>query len=191
MSLDSWVSSHRDDGFYQKVINELAEEENVISKLVHSEKKYWEAFNRLNMLFLHLGSEITFDEVYARRYTACTISSCLDWISKNKPLIDEIVQGIGGEGYGVSTSNFGVSISVSFGSAAISVPSAGGSLKRPNDIGMSRALRPHAKATSPDARANTMNPNNPAFRAAASNRSNQMNPNSRAYRSSRSGGKSK
>ncbi len=34
-------------------------------------------------------------------------------------------------------------------------------------------------------RSNTLNPNNPAHRAAHDNRANQLNPNSRAYRSSR------
>lgn len=192
MSLDAWVSSHKDDGFYQRIVDELTEETNALDNLVHSEKKYWEAFNRLNMLFLHLGSQITFDEVCARRYTACTVFSSLDWISKNKPLIDEIIQGIGGDGYGISTSNFGISISVSFGSGIIGIQSAGVPSKRTNDMGMSRALRPHSKAPSPDAmRSNVMNRNNPAFRASASNRSNQMNPNSPAYRSSRDGGRRK
>ena len=36
-----------------------------------------------------------------------------------------------------------------------------------------------------DDRSNTLNPNNPAHRAARDNRSNQLNPNSQAYRSSR------
>ena len=36
-----------------------------------------------------------------------------------------------------------------------------------------------------DQRSNTINPNNPAHRAAANNRSNQMNPNSPAYRASK------
>ncbi len=36
-----------------------------------------------------------------------------------------------------------------------------------------------------DNRSNTLNPNNPAHRAAGNNRANQLNPNSQAYRSSR------
>ncbi len=36
-----------------------------------------------------------------------------------------------------------------------------------------------------DSRSNTLNPNNPAHRAAHDNRANQLNPNSEAYRSSR------
>ncbi len=57
---------------------------------------------------------------------------------------------------------------------------------------MNRALRQRVSGPSPSTnRSNVMNPNNPAFRAAANNRSNQMNLNSRAYRSSRSGGKGK
>ncbi len=59
------------------------------------------------------------------------------------------------------------------------------------NTGMTRALRPQSRVVSPNNRANIKNPNNPAFRAAASNRSNQMNPNNPAHRSSRGGGRRK
>lgn len=191
MTLDKWIANRPgDDGSYQRFSDELAEEEEAISNLAQ-ERKYWEAFNRLNMLFIHLTTQITFDEVSARRYTAFVMSSSLDWLSKNKPLIDDIVNGIGGDGYGIATSNFGISISVSFGSGTIGTQSTGG-VKRTTESGMSRALRPQKRGPSPAAmRSNVMNPNNPASRAAANNRSNQMNRNNSAYRSSRGGGKRK
>ena len=43
----------------------------------------------------------------------------------------------------------------------------------------------HVGNSANDNRSNTLNPNNPAYRAARDNRANQLNPNSRAYRSSR------
>lgn len=45
------------------------------------------------------------------------------------------------------------------------------------------------KTPSPnDQRANTLNPNNPAHRAAQNNRANQLNPNNPAYHAARTGG---
>ena len=43
----------------------------------------------------------------------------------------------------------------------------------------------HGGSSANDDRSNTLNPNNPAHRAAQNNRANQLNPNSQAYRSSR------
>ena len=43
----------------------------------------------------------------------------------------------------------------------------------------------HGGSSANDDRSNTLNPNNPAHRAAQDNRANQLNPNSQAYRSSR------
>ncbi|MCZ6789916.1 MAG: hypothetical protein O7D33_08290, partial [Chloroflexi bacterium] len=56
-------------------------------------------------------------------------------------------------------------------------PRRGGSVAAPAGRGQSQGNQ----------RGDAKNPNNPAYRAAASNRSNQMNPNNPAYRSSRSG----
>ena len=43
----------------------------------------------------------------------------------------------------------------------------------------------HGGSSANDNRSNTLNPNNPAHRAAHDNRANQLNTNSQAYRSSR------
>jgi hypothetical protein len=187
MILDKWVLGRDEkDGFYNRIRDELTEEEETIRHLAE-EGNYWEAFNRLNMLFIHLTTQITHDEVYMHRYTAFVMSSSLEWVSRNKPIIDEIVEGIGGEGYGMSTSNFGISISVSFGSGTVGTQSTG-RVKRTSKAGMSQALRPQKRGPSPAAMRSTVkNPNNPAFGVAANNRSNQMNPNNPAYRSSRGG----
>ena len=48
------------------------------------------------------------------------------------------------------------------------------------------------RAPSPnDQRSNTLNPNNPAYHAAADNRSNQLNPNNPEFHKSRESGKGK
>ena len=100
------------------------------------EEKYCEAFNRLNMLFLHLAYNMTYDQVCVNRYSAFTLSSSLDWISKTKYLIDEIIEGIGGEGFGISASNYGISISVSFGTGKISTQSTSKADGRPKKESM-------------------------------------------------------
>ncbi|MFC1953915.1 hypothetical protein ACFLWR_07325 [Chloroflexota bacterium] len=189
MTLDKWISERKgNDGYYQRKEEVLLEAEETISILV-SEQKYWEAFNRLNLMFLYFTSEFMVDDVYPRRYSAFVNSASIDWIAKNKQLIDDIVQGIGGEGYGISTSYYGVSISVSFGSGSISTQQS--TKATSSKAGTTRALRPQTRSTSPNNRANVMNRNNQAFKAAANNRSNQMNKNSAAYKSSRSGSKGK
>ena len=43
----------------------------------------------------------------------------------------------------------------------------------------------HGGSSANDDRSNTLNPSNPAHKAASDNRANQLNPNSQAYRSSR------
>ncbi len=56
----------------------------------------------------------------------------------------------------------------------------------PSGTSASSGGRPgHGGSSANDNRSNTLNPNNPAHRAAGNNRAGQLNPNSRAYRSSR------
>lgn len=187
--LDKWLDKRAksQEAGNQVFLRTLSEEENILKTMV-DEKKYWEAFNRLNLLFMHQSNDLEYD--FNRGNRPFQMSSMLDWISQNKSIIDEIVQGIGGDGYGISPSNSGVSMSVSFGSGNIGAPPSRKAANKTTSSGMSRALRPRAKTPSPNAMRSTVkNPNNPAFRATARNRSNQMNPNSPAYRSSRGGGK--
>ena len=183
---------------YEHLKDFLAEDEQYMKALLQ-EEKYWDAFKRLNLMFLYQSSQLE-SEVRNnnnQRTMPSIMYALLDWISNNKGLIDEIVQGIGGDGYGISTSTYGINISVSFSSGNASNISSNIGIQSPMKVtkkrdggGINRATRQRARAPSPNAnRSNTMNRNNPAFRAAANNRSNQMNRNSPAYRSSRSGSK--
>lgn len=193
--IDKWIQwdDKRRMGNYQLLLDLLAEEEQTMKTLVH-EEKYWEAFKRLNLMFLYFSHQLEPGGSGAGTHnTPHTMYALLEWISNNKELLDEIVQGIGGDGYGISTSIYGMNMSVSFSSGNNSNVVSGIGVQSSNKVtatggGMNRALRQRGSAPSPNAnRSSVMNPNNPAFRAAATNRSNQMNPSSRAYRSSRSG----
>ena len=186
--LDKWidkrVKSQEADG--QVFLRMLQEEETILKTMV-DEKQYWEAFNRLNLLFMHQNHEL---EIISGGKRPFQVSSMLDWISQNKSLIDEIVQGIGGDGYGISPSNYGISMSVSFGTGNIGAPTLKKVTTKTSSSGTRRALTSRTRTPSPSAmRSNVKNPNNPAFRAAGRNRSNQMNPNNPAYRSSRGSGR--
>lgn len=167
MVLDRWF--HWDDkdrlGNYHHITNLLSEEEQTIKNLVQ-EEKYWEAFNRLNYLLLYCSHQLEPGESRdGTRNTPHTTYALLEWIAANKQLIDEIVQGIEGDGYGISTSLYGVSISVSFGSGGIGAQPATGGVQVKSG-GMSRALRPRTRTSSPSAmRSNVKNPNNPAYRS--------------------------
>lgn len=198
--IDRWIQwdNKQRMGNYQLLLDLLAEEEQTMKTLVH-EEKYWEAFKRLNLMFLYFSHQLEPGESRDGTHnTPHTMYALLEWISNNKELIDEIVQGIGGDGYGISTSIYGMNMSVSFSSGNNSNINSNMGVSSIQPIGKSesggvnRALRPRVRAPSPNAnRSSVKNPNNPAFRAAANNRSNQMNRNSPAYRSSRSGSKGK
>ena len=185
---------------YQHLKDFLAEEEQYMKALLQ-EEKYWDAFKRLNLMFLYQSSQLEAEvrNGGAPRTMPSTMYALLDWISENKSLIDNIVQGIGGDGYGISTSTYGMNISVSFSSgnpsnigSNIGIQSPMRVTKKSDGGGINRATRQRARAPSPNANRSTVkNPNNPAFRAAANNRSNQMNRNSPAYRSARSGSRGK
>lgn len=187
--VDNWLydKGRSRENWVPAFFNTLDTEQEIISGLV-KENKYWEAFNRLNSLFLFYSDHFEIDGT--RRQRPIIIPALLDWIAKNKKLIDSIVQGIEGDGYGISSSTFGVSISVSFGSGGVVIPVHGKAATKTTSSGTRRALSPRTRAPSPSAmRSNVKNPNNPAFRAATSNKSNQMNPNNPTYRSSRGGGR--
>lgn len=187
--VDNWLhdKDRSRENWIPLFFNTLDMEQEIISSLV-KEDKYWEAFNRLNSLFLYYSDHLEHEGT--RGHRPIMIPALIEWIAKNKNLIDDIVQGIGGDGYGISSSTLGVSISVSFGSGGVVAQAPGRTTSKASSSGTRRAIRPQARTPSPSAMRSTVkNPNNPAFRAAAGNRSNQMNPNSRAYRSSRGGGR--
>ena len=159
----------------------------------------WGAFTRLNILMLFCSHELEPGEARdGTRRTPFTMYALLEWVSNNKDFIDEIVQGIGGDGFGLSTSIYGMNLSVSFSSGQNSNPNSNMGVSSIQPVGksesggMTRTPRSTSRAPSPSAmRSNVKNPNNPAFRATASNRSNQMNPNNPAFKSSRGGNRSK
>jgi len=199
---DRWIQwdDKRIMGGYEHLKDFLAQEERIM-KAHLQEKKYWDAFKRLNLMFLYQSSQLEAEvrNGGAPRNMPITMYALLDWVSDNKELIDEIVQGIDGDGYGISTSTYGINVSVSFPSgnnantgSNIGIQSPTRVTKQSGGGSVNRATRQRARAPSPSTqRSNVRNPNNPAFRASVSNRSNQMNPNNPAYRSSRSGGKGK
>jgi len=188
--LDGWLWGNKTRVVkYESTVKLTQEEEQVLKALVQ-DKKYWEAFNRLNLLFLYCSQELEPGEDRdGTKNSQYIMYALLEWISNNKELIDTIIQGIGGEGYGISTSIYGMNLSVSFssGNNANIVSSMGINSIQPigksTGGGMNRATRQRVRAPSPNANRSTVkNPNNPAFRAAANNRSTQMNKNSTARR---------
>jgi len=196
--IDKWIQwdNKQRMGNYQLLINLLVEEEQTMKTLVE-EENYWEAFKRLNLMFLYFSHQLEPGESRDGTHnTPHTMYALLEWISNNKELLDKIVDGIGADGYGISSSIYGMNLSVSFSSgnnpnvnSNIGV-SSNQPIGKTTSGGMNRALRQRARALSPNAnRSSVKNPNSPAFRSAANNRSNQMNRNSPAYRSSRSAGK--
>ena len=198
--IDGWIQWNDKQimGGYQHLKDFLAEEEQIMEAFLQ-EKKYWDAFKRLNLMFLYQSAQLEAEVRHTtnQRTMPSTMYALLDWISENKSLIDDIVQGIGGDSYGLSTSTYGINISVSFSSGNNSNISNNIGIQSPKKItkksdggNINRATRQRARAPSPNAnRSTAKNPNNPAFRAATNNRSNQMNRNSPAFRSSRSGSK--
>ena len=196
--LDKWFQwNNKQRMAHYESVKTLLEDETQKMDAMVDEEKYWEAFNRLNLMLLFCSHELEPGELRDGTInTPQTMYALLEWVSNNKELIDTIIQGIGGEGYGISTSIYGMNLSVSFSSgnnsninSNVGVSSIQPVEKSEGD-GMNRALRQRVSAPSPNTnRSNVINPNNPAFRSAANNRSNQMNPNSPAYRSSRTGGK--
>ena len=185
---------------YERLKTLLEEEEQEMTALVDHEK-HWEAFQRLNLLLLYCSDQIEPGEGGGHKaHRAPTLYALVEWwTADKKELIDEIVRGIGADGYGLSTSIYGMNLSVSFSTGASSsldnrlgAETSAGPPVGSETSGMTRALGHHTRAPTPnDNRSVTMNPNNPAFRAAADNRSNQMNPNNPAYRSPRGGSKGK
>jgi len=198
--LDSWfdLTNKQRVAVYERKKAMLEEETQNMNAMV-DEGKHWEAFNRLNLLLLLCSHELENGEARdGTKNTPYIMKALLEWVSNSKELIDTIIQGIGGEGYGISTSIYGMNLSVSFSSGNNSNINSNMGVSSIQPIGksesggMNRALRPRVRVPSPNAnRSSVKNPNNPAFRAAANNRSNQMNRNNPAYRSSRSGSKGK
>jgi len=192
-----WDDKQRVAGYEH--LKSLLEEETQNMNVMVDEGKHWEAFNRLNLLLLFCSHELEPGESRdGTQRTPFTMYALLEWVSNNKELIDTIIQSIGGEGYGISTSIYGMNLSVSFSSGNNSNINSNMGVSSIQPIGksesggMNRALRQSVRAPSPNTnRSNVMNPNNPTFRAAANNRGNQMNPNNPAYRSSRIGSKSR
>lgn len=198
--LDKWFNRDNPERFakYENSKRWLAEEEKALKTLIE-EEQYWEAFNRLNYIFLCCSQELeNGDYRDGTRNTPYVMHALIEWTSSNKKLIDSIIRGIGGDGYGISTSIYGMNFSVSFSTGVdatiasnISVNS-NPPVRNSTGSGINRAVTHRVRAPSPNSsRSDTKNPNNPAFRATAVNRSNQLNPNSSIYRSSRGEGKSK
>ena len=99
------------------------------------------------------------------RQTPFTMYALLEWVSNNKELIDTIIQGIGGEGYGISISTYGMNLLVSFSSGNNSNINSNMGISSIQPIGksesggMNRALRQSIRAPSPNTnRSNALNP---------------------------------
>ena len=177
--IDKWIQWDDKEiaSGYEHLKDFLAEAEQFMKALLQ-EKKYWDAFKRLNLMFLYQSAqlEVEVSSGGAPRNMPITMYALLDWIAGNKSLIDDIVQGIGGDGYRLSTSTYGINISVSFSSgnpsnigSNIGIQSPMGVTKKSGGGGMNRATRPKGRAPSPNARRlNVRNPKNPAHRSSRS-----------------------
>ena len=133
----------------ENLINILTEESASLTKLV-TKAEYWEAFKRLNLVFMHVASELEHD--FMRRNRPFQVATLLDWIAENKSLIDEIVDGIGAEGYGISPALYGVSMSVSFGTGVTEAQSTTQAVGRPKKASMLGAKNPKGRVGTPNQR---------------------------------------
>jgi hypothetical protein len=113
MILDNWLDGRLQtlaDKDALRALDELEEEAREIEKLT-GEGKYWEAYKRLFAC-------ISFFNTVAHQYPnirSGIIRRLLDWIEKTKKAVDEIVKGVGGNGYTIGVSlPFGVSVAISF-----------------------------------------------------------------------------
>ena len=132
------------------LITILTEETANLTKLA-VEANYWEAFKRLNLVFMHVTSDLEHD--FMRGNRPFQVAALLDWIAENKSLIDEIVDGIGAESYGISPAIYGVSISVSFSVGVIEAQSTTQAVGRLKKVSMLGAKRPQARVGTPNQRA--------------------------------------
>jgi hypothetical protein len=132
------------------LINILTEETANLTKLA-VEANYWEAFKRLNLVFMHVTSELEHD--FMRGNRPFQVAALLDWIAENKSLIDKIVDGIGAEGYGISPTIYGVSLSVSFGTGVIEEQSITQAVGRAKKASMLGAKNPKGRVGTPNKRA--------------------------------------
>ncbi len=133
------------------LITILTEETANLTKLV-AEAKYWEAFKRLNLLFMHITNDLEHD--FMRGNRPFQVAALLNWIAENKFLIDEIVDGIGAEGYGISPAIYGVSMSVSFGTGVTEAHSTTQAVGRPKKVSMLGAKNPQGRVGTPNQRSN-------------------------------------
>ena len=196
--IDGWFDRENKQrmAVYERKKTMLEEETQNMNTMVN-EGKHWEAFNRLNLLLLSCSHELENGEYRdGTKNTPFIMKALIEWVSNNKELIDKIIQGIGADGYGISSSIYGMNLSVSFSSGNASNINSNMDVNSVQPIGksegggMNRVVGRQVNTTTPNTnRSNVMNPNNPAHKADTNNRSNQMNPNSSAYHSSRSGGK--
>ena len=124
------------------LINILTEETANLTKLV-TEEEYWEAFKRLNLVFMHVTSDLEHD--FMRGNRPFQVAALLDWIAENKSLVDEIVDGIGAEGYEISPAIYGVSMSVSFNTGVIEAQSTTQAVGRPKKASQLGAKGPQGR----------------------------------------------
>ena len=96
---------------YERIKSIIEEETPNIRNLI-SEGKCLEAFNELNLLLLYCSSQL--EHIKNSALTPFIMHALLEWVSNNKELIDDVVKGIGGEGYAIFTSLNGINLSVTF-----------------------------------------------------------------------------
>jgi hypothetical protein len=116
MVVDEWLSGQimlneeNASQIVDQALEELEEESKKVRALAQ-EKKYWDAYTRVVFCISFLN--IAFQQDPSKQ--PGIIRRLLDWIQKMKDIVDQIVKGIGGNGYSIGVSGpFGVSISISF-----------------------------------------------------------------------------